>query len=66
MILSDRIPETKEESPAHFHRGPSLCSHVPMAMGSVVEQTHGGRKVMSAWRYTEVETDVMGARGGGS
>lgn len=61
-MLSDRIPETKEECPAHFHRGPRLWSHVPIALGSIVGRAHGGRKVMAAWRCTEVETDVKGDR----
>lgn len=59
---SGGIPETKEPSPAHFHRDARLWSHVPMAVGSILPGAHGGRRGMAAWRYTEVETDVKGER----
>lgn len=58
----DGTPKTEEESPAHPRRCPDLCSHVPVAVGSSMAEAHGRRKVVAAWRYTEVETDARGER----
>lgn len=51
------VSESKEERPAQFHRGPSLCSCGPMAVGSTVAEAPGGRNFMAAWRDTEIEME---------
>lgn len=58
------VPESKEERPAQFHRGPRLWSCGPMAVGSTVAEALGVRNFMAAWRDAEIETDGGSVRGG--